>query len=329
MAGHGSKPSESFTRLIESFPTSIDSRALDNLSTTFFRAWGLQQFFLSTFCIGAHHLLTMFLFLRKIITGPWRASWIWSKHFLPIFAQIRTLKKWQLKCDLQMFFVIEELTHPFFSLAGLQGNENAQAFFSQRENLLLVLYPVKEIPEMIRCFFLTNLSHAIWRNAFRNSTPLLFEQCSGGRFKEFFWGILRPKDWEGDYIFLFLFVGLKPTRSSSWLLQRCEMMRWLIHEAEIELNTTRLLEAMIHCSKGSMLRSSICQQTNINKSIRLCAKKVQCSIHSGIYIPSTHDSSHHPDDTTFLGEGSNSQPKPVATGCPTGILGAGVRSKIC
>ena len=26
-------------------------------------------------------------------------------------------------------------------------------------------------------------------------------------------------------------------------------------------------------SKGSMLRSSICQQTNINKSIRLCAKK--------------------------------------------------------
>lgn len=120
-------------------------------------------------------------------------------------------------------------------------------------------------------FFLTNLSHAIWRNAFRNSTPLLFEQCSGGRFKEFFWGILRP--WEGDYILLFLFVGLKPTRSSSWLLQRCEMMRWLIHEAEIELNTTRLLEAMIHCSKGSMLRSSICQQTNINKSIRLCAKK--------------------------------------------------------
>ena len=273
--GMGPNHGRKFTRLIESFPTSMDSRALDNLSRTFFGAWGLQQLFLSTFCIGAHHLYTIlthhvFVF-RKKITGPWRASWIWSKHFLWIFAQIRTLKKWQLKCDLQMFFVIEELAHPFFSLAGQW--KRSGVFFPKRKFSCWGCTRWKKCPEMIRCFFLTNISHAIWRNAFSNSTPLLFEQCSGGRLKKKNWGILRPKDWERVYILLFLLVGLKPTRSSSWLLQRCEMMRWFIHEAENELNTTRLLQAMIHCSKGSMLRSSICQQTNINKSMRLCKKK--------------------------------------------------------
>lgn len=176
-------------------------------------------------------------------------------------------------------------------------------FFSQRENSLAGVVPgERNVQKWSDVFFLTNISHAIWRNAFSNSTPLLFEQCSGGRLKKKNWGILRPKDWERVYILLFLLVGLKPTRSSSWLLQRCEMMRWFIHEAENELNTTRLLQAMIHCSKGSMLRSSICQQTNINKSMRLCEKKkgtVFNMFWDLQYIPSTHDSSHHPDDTTF------------------------------
>lgn len=170
-----------------------------------------------------------------------------------------------------MFFVIEELTHPFFSLAGQW--KRSGVFFPKRKSFAGVVPRERTVQKWPDAFFLTNLSHAIWRNAFSNSTPLLFEQYSGGRFKEFFWGILRPKDWERIYFLLFLLVGLKPTRSSSWLLQRCEMMRWFIHEAENELNTTRLLQAMIHCSKGSMLRSSICQQTNINKSIRLCEKK--------------------------------------------------------
>ena len=187
------------------------------------------------------------LVFRKMITGSWRANLIWSKHFLQIFAQIRTLKKWQLKCDLQMFFVIEELAHPFFSLAGQW--KRSGVFFPKRKSFPGVVPSERTVQKWSDVFFLTNLSHAIWRNAFSNSTPLLFEQCSGNRFKEFFWGILRPKDWERVYILLFLLVGLKPTRSSSWLLQRCEMMRWFIHEAENELNTTRLLQAMIHCLK--------------------------------------------------------------------------------
>lgn len=213
----------------------------------------------------------MFLFLEKKSQVPEELVGFGQSIFFESLPRFAPSKNDNWSVTYRCFLSLKNLR---IRSSPLQGNENAQAFFSQRENSLAGVVPgERNVQKWSDVFFLTNISHAIWRNAFSNSTPLLFEQCSGGRLKKKNWGILRPKDWERVYILLFLLVGLKPTRSSSWLLQRCEMMRWFIHEAENELNTTRLLQAMIHCSKGSMLRSSICQQTNINKSMRLCEKK--------------------------------------------------------